>query len=116
MSKKCFIQFWIVTGYEKDVMRVIFTPIANKLVASDLEIDQWKLNDLLSQWINLGKPKQRTLLKISDKKYLHILYSPGVYYLDGSISLSRPWGNHYRGIGKYHYVFSVEPIFEEVKK
>ena len=106
------IIFWISTGYVKGVNRPVYSPIPSKFVASDLGISRLELLETFTDWITVDKPPD-FYHRIEDKKYTRIFYNPHVFYLDGSISLSRPWGNHWRGLGSYSYQFTVEPVIHE---
>jgi hypothetical protein len=110
MMNTFLIQFWRMGSYDKEFDLPSFYSEPSKLIAQRLEVTPKELFYAFETWDFQGQPKGESLYKIHDKKYIRIYYAPDVFYLDGSVSLVRPWGNHWRGLGSYNFMWSAEPV------
>ena len=103
------VLFWKNGGWLQDEAKPWHLIMPSISIAENLDVLPGELQLAFDQWAKLGC-KKFFQYKLEPKKYIAIQYDPDVYVLDGVIYTERPWGNHWRGLSKNRYSFTIEAI------
>jgi hypothetical protein len=106
---KGIILFWRYGGWMEGEERPFQLLVGSKRVCEDLGVSIGSMRNAFEAWAREGC-EENFRYEVEPKKWIRIFYNPDFMVLDGSVSVVRPWGNHWRGIGERSYSFSIEAI------
>lgn len=107
------VSFWRFGGWREGEDKPFYQSRPSSDIYDELDISKMDLFGAFQSWINDGSPQGAYKHKINDKKYIRLYHDPETFNLDGSLSITRPWGNHWRRLSSSHISYTLDPVLKE---